>query len=196
MFELGAEGIEERDETTLASGPGGGRLTLVATFAEKELAAAAVREIDPAWSPRATDLVGDAWRDEWKKHFAPFRLTPRITVRPPWEAYQPRDASEIVLDLEPGRAFGTGLHATTSLVARASKPAPLSSPASNSWTWGQGAAFSRSSRSPWGRLACARSTSIPTPPRSRSKMPSAMGCASGSRPIPRHSMPSRDPTPW
>ena len=44
LFELGAEGIEERDETTLASGPGGGRLTLVATFAEKELAAAAVRD--------------------------------------------------------------------------------------------------------------------------------------------------------
>ena len=63
--------------------------------------------------------MGDAWRDEWKKHFVPFRLTPRITVRPPWEAYQPRDASEIVLDLEPGRAFGTGLHATTALVARA-----------------------------------------------------------------------------
>jgi ribosomal protein L11 methyltransferase len=63
--------------------------------------------------------VGDAWRDEWKKHFAPFKLTSRVTIRPPWESYEPRDPGEIVLELEPGRAFGTGLHATTSLVARA-----------------------------------------------------------------------------
>src|SRR5439155_26023731 len=55
---------------------------------------------------------------EWKKHFEPFKLTERVTIRPPWRAYEPRDADEIVLELEPGRAFGTGLHATTALVAR------------------------------------------------------------------------------
>jgi ribosomal protein L11 methyltransferase len=119
LFELGASGVEQRDEGTLAKGPGSGLATLVASFADRALAEAAARQIDPAWSPRVAELVGDAWRDEWKKHFAPFRLTDRITIRPPWEAYEPREPREIVLELEPGRAFGTGLHATTALVARA-----------------------------------------------------------------------------
>jgi ribosomal protein L11 methyltransferase len=119
LFDLGASGVEQRDDATLAKGPRSGMATLVASFADRSLAEAAAREIDPAWSPRIAEIVGDAWRDEWKKHFAPFRLTERVTIRPPWEAYEPRDPSEIVLELEPGRAFGTGLHATTALVARA-----------------------------------------------------------------------------
>jgi ribosomal protein L11 methyltransferase len=117
LFELGASGVEQRDDATLAKGPQAGIATLVASFADRALAEATVHDLDPAWSPRLTELVGDAWRDEWKKHFAPFRLTERITIRPPWEAYEPREAREIVLELEPGRAFGTGLHATTALVA-------------------------------------------------------------------------------
>ncbi len=63
-------------------------------------------------------MIGDAWRDAWKEHFAPFALTPHITVVPPWST-APFDLppGAMRLELEPGRAFGTGLHATTSLVA-------------------------------------------------------------------------------
>jgi ribosomal protein L11 methylase PrmA len=32
------------------------------------------------------EVVGDGWRDEWKKHFEPFHLTERIVVRPRWRA--------------------------------------------------------------------------------------------------------------
>jgi len=119
LFELGAQGVEERDETTLVAGPGPRKVTLVASFETRESAELAAVEIPPHWSPRVSEIVGDAWRDEWKKHFVPFRLTTRITIRPPWEAYLAGSPSEIVLELEPGRAFGTGLHATTALVARA-----------------------------------------------------------------------------
>jgi len=119
LFELGAEGIEQRDEATLDKGPVPGIATLVASFADRKTAETAAGVLDPAWSPRLSEVVGDAWRDEWKRHFVPFRLTKRITIRPPWEAYQPTESGEIVLELEPGRAFGTGLHATTALVARA-----------------------------------------------------------------------------
>jgi len=119
LFELGASGIEERDEQTLERGPGPERATLVASFADRDAARQAIGGLDPAWSPRVEELVGDEWLDAWKKHFAPFRLTDRITIRPPWQSHERRDESEIVLELEPGRAFGTGLHATTALVARA-----------------------------------------------------------------------------
>jgi len=117
LFDLGAEGVEERDQSTLVRAAHAGVVTLVASFATDEAARAAAGDLRPSWAPRHDELVGDAWRDEWKKHFVPFQLTDRITVRPPWEPALA--TSGIVLELEPGRAFGTGLHATTSLVARA-----------------------------------------------------------------------------
>jgi len=120
LFELGATGVEERDDQTLVRGAAPGRVTLVASFdahADAEAAVEALRELDPALSPRLEEVVGDAWRDAWKEHFAPFPLTPRITVAPPWVEYAAAREGEQVLWLEPGRAFGTGLHATPSLVA-------------------------------------------------------------------------------
>jgi len=119
LFELGAQGVEEHDETTLLPGPGSSKVTLVASFETRAIAELAAKDLDPRFSPRVSEIVGDAWRDEWKKHFVPFQLAPGVTIRPPWETYRAGDPSEIVLELEPGRAFGTGLHATTALVARA-----------------------------------------------------------------------------
>jgi ribosomal protein L11 methyltransferase len=121
LFELGAQGVEERDATTLRRGAAG-KATLVASFEDERAACAALAELPSGWAPRLEEVVGDAWRDEWKKHFEPFRICDRIVIRPPWRAYAPADglvrgAPERVLELEPGRAFGTGLHETTRLVA-------------------------------------------------------------------------------
>ncbi|HLK38430.1 MAG TPA: 50S ribosomal protein L11 methyltransferase [Polyangiaceae bacterium] len=115
LFELGARGVEVRDETTLHRGVSG-KVTLWAGFASEDEARAAIGELRAAWRPRAEHVVGDAWRDEWKKHFEPFRICPGIVVAPPWRQ-APEGAGERVIVLEPGRAFGTGLHETTRLVA-------------------------------------------------------------------------------
>ena len=118
LFELGADGIEERDGTTLQKGAQG-LVTLVASFATKDAAEEAIAQIDASKNPRLEEIVGDAWRDEWKKHFHPFLLCDGLVVAPPWEKYEGDHGSARVLELEPGRAFGTGLHETTSLVAQA-----------------------------------------------------------------------------
>jgi len=68
-------------------------------------------------APRLEEVVGDAWRDAWKEHFRPFAITRSIVIRPPWESYAEKPGEQVLV-LEPGRAFGTGLHETTSLVAR------------------------------------------------------------------------------
>ncbi len=115
LFELGAQGVEERDATTLVRGAAG-KVTLVASFGDESDARGAIAELPPAWLPRFEQVVGDAWRDEWKKHFEPFRICEGIVVRPPWRAYTAAPG-EHVIELEPGRAFGTGLHETTRLVA-------------------------------------------------------------------------------
>ncbi len=119
LFDLGAMGVEERDEQTLAKGAAG-QVTLVASFSTREeadQAIASLLEEDPALAPRIEEIVGDAWRDAWKQHFEPFALTPDVVVVPPWVAYERERADQLLLELEPGRAFGTGLHATTALVA-------------------------------------------------------------------------------
>jgi ribosomal protein L11 methyltransferase len=115
LFELGAQGVEERDATTLVRGAAG-KATLVASFEDDAAAWSAIAGLPPAWSPRLEQVVGDAWRDEWKKHFEPFRICDNVVVRPPWRPYEAAPG-ERVIELEPGRAFGTGLHETTRLVA-------------------------------------------------------------------------------
>lgn len=156
LFELGAEGVEQRDESTLVRGAQSSGaavdhgadvgapiaawdtsrapsreaqedaedevVTLVAAFATHEAAQEAIEAFDAELRPRLEEVVGDAWRDAWKAHFEPFRLSPHLVVRPPWRTADAAlvDAEEgtLVLELEPGRAFGTGLHESTALVAR------------------------------------------------------------------------------
>ncbi len=142
LFELGAEGVERRDASTLVRGaqstgprvdPGadtvephapeeGGDdvVTLVAAFPTREAAEEACSMFDAELNPRIEEVRGDAWLDAWKEHFAPFALTPRIVVRPPWREVPEELLSPgvHVLELEPGRAFGTGLHPSTALVSR------------------------------------------------------------------------------
>jgi ribosomal protein L11 methyltransferase len=116
LFELGAQGVEERDATTLSRGGHAGKVTLVAGFEDHDGARRATDLLPAAWSPRVEEVVGDAWRDEWKKHFEPFRICDGVVVRPPWREYAAKAGEQVVV-LEPGRAFGTGLHETTRLVA-------------------------------------------------------------------------------
>jgi ribosomal protein L11 methyltransferase len=115
LFELGALGVEQRDASTLVRGAAG-KVTLTASFETEEQANAAIGQLPATWTPRLEEVVGDAWRDEWKKHFEPFRICRGVVVCPPWRRPTTSEGDEVVV-LEPGRAFGTGLHETTSLVA-------------------------------------------------------------------------------
>ena len=54
------------------------------------------------------------WKDEWKKYFHTTKITDKIVIKPSWEEYTPDD-DEIVIKIDPGMAFGTGTHGTTSL---------------------------------------------------------------------------------
>jgi ribosomal protein L11 methyltransferase len=54
------------------------------------------------------------WATAWKQYFKPVKLGRRLVVKPSWEEYAP-GADEVVLELDPGMAFGTGGHPTTQL---------------------------------------------------------------------------------
>ncbi|MCH7697360.1 MAG: 50S ribosomal protein L11 methyltransferase [Chloroflexi bacterium] len=54
------------------------------------------------------------WADAWKEHFHVIRMGKRIVLKPSWREYDP-EPSDIVVELDPGRAFGTGQHETTQM---------------------------------------------------------------------------------
>ncbi len=54
------------------------------------------------------------WADAWKRHFPVIRVGRRVVIRPTWRRHR-RVADDVVLALDPGMAFGTGLHPTTRL---------------------------------------------------------------------------------
>ncbi len=52
------------------------------------------------------------WEDNWKKYYHTFKVGQRMVIKPSWEEYVPRE-NEIIIDIDPGMAFGTGIHAST-----------------------------------------------------------------------------------
>ena len=59
--------------------------------------------------------VDDAdWNENWKKYFKAFKIGEKLAVCPSWETFDNKDG-RTVISLDPGAAFGTGSHATTSL---------------------------------------------------------------------------------
>ena len=114
---LGADGIEERDASTLVKGGAAG-VTLVASFPDDASAQEAHDALAGDFAVRLDAVVGDAWRDAWKAHWKPTRITPTVVIVPNWLEYSP-EPGDIVLRLDPGRAFGTGQHPSTALAARA-----------------------------------------------------------------------------
>ncbi|HEY0483895.1 MAG TPA: 50S ribosomal protein L11 methyltransferase [Kofleriaceae bacterium] len=71
--------------------------------------------VDPARVRVAAAMPEAEWRDAWKKYFRVSRLTRQFVVVPSWERFVP-GADDVVIDLDPGMAFGTGTHASTRLV--------------------------------------------------------------------------------
>lgn len=63
-----------------------------------------------------TDEVQEEdWANEWKNHFHAFKASERFVVVPSWENYDKQSDDEFIIKLDPGMAFGTGDHATTSM---------------------------------------------------------------------------------
>lgn len=52
------------------------------------------------------------WANGWKKYYKPVKISDRIVIKPSWEDYE-KKLDEVVIELDPGMAFGTGTHETT-----------------------------------------------------------------------------------
>jgi ribosomal protein L11 methyltransferase len=124
-FELTDEGLGARVDTA--------RPAIVRAYLparDPEAMEAAVAEVSAALghlqafglrsiSNVSTRVVHEAdWAEAWKRHFPVLRIGRRIVIRPTWRRHR-RAADDVVLALDPGMAFGTGLHPTTRLCLQA-----------------------------------------------------------------------------
>ena len=135
LLEFGALGIQVIDDETrnVPDEPMNltGRAEILATFSYTDGLEAAVMahmnrvltmlpetsDLSISWA----DLYAQDWVAEFKSHWQPVRLGPRIHIVPSWHeaTYAPKDKDALLIYLDPGMAFGTGMHATTSLCAQA-----------------------------------------------------------------------------
>jgi len=69
-----------------------------------------------AW--RTDWIVDPNWGEEWKKYFKPLRVTKNIIIKPTWERYSP-GGHDILIEIDPGMAFGTGQHPSTRMCLQA-----------------------------------------------------------------------------
>lgn len=67
---------------------------------------------DRPWRASVCEVTAQDWSELWKRFFTPRKVSQRIVIRPPWTPYDAR-GEEIVIEIDPGLAFGTGLHPTT-----------------------------------------------------------------------------------
>jgi ribosomal protein L11 methyltransferase len=124
-FELVDEGLGARIDPSRpavvrayvpARDPGAAEAAIaVAEGALDHLRAFDLRPIGPV----RTRLVDEEdWAEAWKRHFPVTRIGRRIVIRPSWRRHRAQPG-DVVLALDPGMAFGTGLHPTTRLCLEA-----------------------------------------------------------------------------
>lgn len=142
LSELGIEGVEIEDHVPLTEeeqklmyvdllpdeiGPDDGTARISCYVEESEELDAVIAKIQdkleelsvflPVGSRRITlDVTEEEdWINNWKMFFKPFRLDDNIVIKPTWETLTDQKADDIVVEIDPGTAFGSGSHETTRL---------------------------------------------------------------------------------
>jgi ribosomal protein L11 methyltransferase len=81
-------------------------------------------QIQPVPAPTFRSVAEEDWAEAWKERLDVLRIGQHIVVRPSWRDYSPTPG-DVVIRLDPGMAFGTGLHPTTQMCLMALEKALL-----------------------------------------------------------------------
>jgi len=65
-----------------------------------------------------TEVAAENWATSWKAFYKPEKIGVRVVIKPSWEDYQ-EQKDDVVVEMDPGMAFGTGNHPTTAMCIRA-----------------------------------------------------------------------------
>jgi ribosomal protein L11 methyltransferase len=66
-----------------------------------------------------SEVNEEEWATAWKKYYNPVKISEKFTIVPTWEEYTPVHSDELIIELDPGMAFGTGTHPTTVMCIQA-----------------------------------------------------------------------------
>jgi len=119
LFERYGHGVSLEDE--------GDGLILLRTYlttssrarrARIEVGVNLVRSIQPMAELSVREIEDADWETAWKSHFSLLRVGDNLVIMPSWIDYEPADG-EVVIELDPGMAFGTGYHPTTRICLEA-----------------------------------------------------------------------------
>ena len=142
LQEMGIDGVEVEDHVPLSEedrkimyvdllpdeiAPDDGTARVSCYIDEKEDLDAMVKKIQDkieelsAFMPMGTGKITfgvteeEDWINNWKVFFKPFRLDDNIVIKPTWETLEDQKEDDIVIEIDPGTAFGSGSHETTKL---------------------------------------------------------------------------------
>lgn len=142
LQEMGIEGVEVEDHVPLTEeerkimyvdllpdeiAPDDGTARISCYVDEGEDLQAVIKKIQDkmeelsAFLPMGTGKITlgeteeEDWINNWKVFFKPFRLDDNIVIKPTWETLEDRRDDDIVIEIDPGTAFGSGSHETTKL---------------------------------------------------------------------------------
>ncbi|MBR4089368.1 MAG: 50S ribosomal protein L11 methyltransferase, partial [Mogibacterium sp.] len=112
---------EEISQKANEAETGAGAVVITLYFADDEEGQSRLAEAEKLLSGMLgvsfrTEVTGDdsEWLYKWQEHFKPSKVGERIVVKPGWEDYESAEG-ELVIEMDPGMAFGSGLHETTSM---------------------------------------------------------------------------------
>lgn len=116
VWELGALGVVEERTGTAAARlraffPETATPTSLAARVDGYLASLRTLGFAAEGEARVAELLDGGWAEAWREHFRPTPVGRRLLVAPPWEC--PPVNGRLVITIEPGRAFGTGQHGST-----------------------------------------------------------------------------------
>lgn len=115
LWELGAAGIEQRDDSTIVRELTPGEVVLIAAFEDDHAAAAAVQSLESDYRVELQRVPHQNWAVEWRSGFGAQRIGSRILLHPSWEPVDP-GPNDVAIEIDPENAFGSGDHETTRLV--------------------------------------------------------------------------------
>ncbi|MBN2010514.1 50S ribosomal protein L11 methyltransferase [candidate division KSB1 bacterium] len=122
LFELGCSGCYERNDELVAyfsPDQWNDRIAAELTHYLSELTQLGFTDISTQFT--ITSIQDKDWNASWKASLAPISVMPGLIIKPSWIDYQPMDG-DVIIEIDPQMAFGTGMHATTQLMLRLMRP--------------------------------------------------------------------------
>lgn len=84
---------------------------------QQQVAGLRLFDLDPGLGEVTLKEIRESdWANEWKKYYHPVRIGRHLVIKPSWEFFEP-ETLDLVIELDPGGAFGSGTHETTTMCA-------------------------------------------------------------------------------